>query len=223
MKKFLLNPLCAIIVSILALCVFWMIEVSFYGNNPMLFYAENKGLEIITYTLYVLALFVVLGVSRGHIPPDKKSTFWALLFLWFAAFLREMGVQHWLTKHDTTAIKIRFFTNPNNPLHEKIITAILVIVVVGTALWLFFKYVKQIFKGFFAFNPLYWTVATFGGIMIVSQFCDRFPSKYFKATHVHLDGDILYWLKLFEEGGEACLPILFALCFIQYTLIKTKK
>lgn len=209
-------------VSLIALCLFWLIEICFYNDDPMLFYAENKGLEIITYTLYVLALLVVVWFSHGRIAPDKKSTFWALLFLWFAAFLREMGVQHWLTRHDTTAIKLRFFTNPNNPLHEKLIAAFLVIVVVGTALWLFFKYLKQILKGFFALNPLYWTIVTFGGILVISQFCDRFPSKYFKATHIHLGTDVLYWLKLFEEGGEACLPILFALGFIQYALQKKK-
>ena len=209
-------------VSLIALCLFWLIEICFYNDDPMLFYAENKGLEIITYTLYVLALLVVVWFSHGRIAPDKKPTFWALLFLWFAAFLREMGVQHWLTQHDTTAIKIRFFTNPNNPLHEKLIAAFLVIVVVGTALWLFCKYLKQILKGFFALNPLYWTIVTFGAILVVSQFCDRFPSKYFKATHVHLGADVLYWLKLFEEGGEACLPILFALGFIQYALQKKK-
>ena len=222
MKKILLNPLCAALIATLSLILFKGIDVLFYPNQGLLFYEANQGLEKITYALYGIAGIIALCHERLFLKTNKQSTYLALLFLWLAALLREMGIQHWLTNHDTTAIKLRFFTNPNNPLHEKIISGLLVIVVVGTALWLFAKYLPKIWKGFWKLNPLYWTVVTFGGILIVSQFCDRFPSKYFKATHQELGPIIEEWLKLFEEGGEACLPILFALGFIQYARLKKK-
>lgn len=222
MKKLLFNPLCAGLVALLSLAIFKGLDVLFYPHQGLLFYEANQGLEKITYTLYVGAVLVALSYRGLFLKTNKQSTYFGLLFLWLAALLREMGIQHWLTSHDTTAIKLRFFTNPNNPLHEKIISGLLVIVVVGTALWLFAKYLPKIWKGFWKLNPLYWTVVTFGGILIVSQFCDRFPSKYFKATHEHLSPVVLEWLKLFEEGGEACLPILFALGFIQYARLKKK-
>ena len=222
MKKFLLCPLCAGIIVLLSLALFKGLDVLFYPNKGLLFYEANQGLEKITYGLYVVALGIALHYRTLFLKTDKKTTYFALLFLWLAALLREMGIQHWLTKHDTTAIKLRFFTNPNNPLHEKIISGLLVIIVVGTALWLFLKYLPKIWKGFWKLNPLYWTVVTFGGILIVSQFCDRFPSKYFKATHEQLSPLVKEWLKLFEEGGETTLPILFALGFIQYARLKKK-
>jgi len=222
MKKFLLNPLCAGLVAILSLAIFKGLDVLFYANQELTFYEANQGLEKITYGLYIVAVLVALYYHKLFLKTEKQSTYFGLLFLWMVALLREMGIQHWLTKHDTTAIKLRFFTNPNNPLHEKIISGVLVVIVVGTALWLFLKWLPKIWRGFWKLNPLYWTVVTFGGILIVSQFCDRFPSKYFKATHEHLSPIILEWLKLFEEGGEACLPILFALGFIQYARLKKK-
>ena len=151
---------------------------------------------------------------------DRQASYFALLFLWLSALLREAGIQHWLTDHDTTAIKLRFFTNPNNPLSEKIVAAVLVVVVLGTAVWLLCRYMPGLFRGFFALNPLAWTVATFGGVGIVSQFADRFPSNYFKATGVRLDDTVIYWFKAMEESGEATLPLLFALGFIQYHLLR---
>lgn len=221
-SKILLNPLCACFVAILSLFLFKGIDVLFYADQGLTFYEANQGLEKITYALYIGAVLVALYHRNLFLKTENKSTYFALLFLWLAALLREMGMQHWLTKHDTTAIKLRFFTNPNNPLHEKIISGVLVLIVVGTALWLFLKWLPKIFRGFLKLNPLYWTIITFGGILVISQFCDRFPSRYYKATHEHLNPFILEWLKLFEEGGEACLPILFALGFIQYSRLKKK-
>ena len=219
-KNFLLNPFCAGTIVVLLLYLFKLIDILLYPDGGLLFFEANQGLEKITYALYVGALIVALSYRSMFFKTPLKKTYFGLLFLWLAALLREMGVQHWLTKHDTTAIKLRFFTNPNNPLHEKIISGTLVIIVVGVALWLFFKYLPKIWKGFWKLNPLYWTVVTFGSIMILSQFCDRFPSRYFKATGERLSYPILEVLKLLEEGGEACLPVLFALGFIQFAKLK---
>ncbi|MBQ7413158.1 MAG: hypothetical protein IJV07_02660 [Alphaproteobacteria bacterium] len=222
MQKIILNPLLAGGLSVIALILFKGAECFFYADDPLLFYEANHGLECITYGLYILAGMTAIGFYRDFIKTDKRSTWIALLFLWLAAFLREMGIQHWLTQHDTTAIKLRFFTNPENPLHEKIIAGALVFLVLGVAGWLLVKYFKRMIRGFFHLSPLYWSIATFGGVGLISQICDRFPSKYFKATGLRLDADTALWLKLFEEGGEACLPIIFALAFVQYHQIKKR-
>ena len=222
MRKIILNPLLAGTVFVVALILFKTIECLFYTGEPLLFYEANHGLEYITYGLYILAGITAVCFYRNFIKTDKQSTWVALLFLWLVALLREMGIQHWLTRHDTTAIKLRFFTNPENPLHEKIISGTLILLVLGVAGWLLVKYFKQMIRGFFCLSPLYWSIATFGGIGIISQICDRFPSKYFKATGLRLDADTALWLKLFEEGGEACLPIVFALTFWQYHQMRKK-
>jgi len=223
MKKFLLNPLCAGVISVLALVLFKGIDWLFYPKGSLDFYEANQGLEIVTYVLYGIAGAVLVRYASDFFKKGQKSTFWGLMFLWLVALLREIGIQHWLTKHDTTAIKIRFFTNPNNPIHEKIISGLLVILVLSVAFWLLFKYLKKMVVGFFKLDPVYWTIATFGGLGIISQVCDRFPSRYYKATGDRLDLGILEILKLLEEGGEACLPLLFALGIIQYHLLSRKQ
>ena len=218
MKKIILNPLTAPILTAFFLMYANIFSHWLYAVASLEFFGNES--EVLTYTLYAVGFITALMYYRDFWKTDKQTTYFALLFLFGVTLLREMGAQHWLTKHDTTAIKIRFFTNPNNPLYEKIIAGAIVVVVVGVALWLLIKYIKPMVKGFFSFKPLYWTIATFGGVGMVSQFCDRFPSNYYKATGERLDVIALDVLKLFEEGGESCLPLLFALGFVQYHLMK---
>lgn len=220
MKKVLLSPLFAPVATVLAVGLCIVLSWILHPGNPTFFFDEDGENEFITYACYGIGLIVALGYARDYLKTDRQVSYFALLFLWLSALLREAGIQHWLTDHDTTAIKLRFFTNPNNPLSEKIVAAVLVVVVLGTAVWLLCRYMPGLFRGFFALNPLAWTVATFGGVGIVSQFADRFPSNYFKATGVRLDDTVIYWFKAVEESGEATLPLLFALGFIQYHLLR---
>ena len=220
MQKVLLSPLFAPVATVLAVGLCIALSWILHPGNPTFFFDEDGENEFITYAGYGIGLIVALGYARDYLKTDRQASYFALLFLWLSALLREAGIQHWLTDHDTTAIKLRFFTNPNNPLSEKIVAAVLVVVVLGTAVWLLCRYMPGLFRGFFALNPLAWTVATFGGMGIVSQFADRFPSNYFKATGVRLDDTVIYWFKAVEESGEATLPLLFALGFIQSHLLR---
>ena len=220
MKKVLLSPLFAPVATVLAVGLCIALSWILHPGNPTFFFDEDGENEFITYAGYGIGLIVALGYARDYLKTDRQASYFALLFLWLSALLREAGIQHWLTDHDTTAIKLRFFTNPNNPLSEKIVAAALVVVVLGTAVWLLCRYMPGLFRGFFALNPLAWTVAIFGGVGIVSQFADRFPSNHFKATGVRLDDTVIYWFKAVEESGEATLPLLFALGFIQYHLLR---
>ncbi len=220
MKKVLLSPLFAPVATVLAVGLCIALSWILHPGNPTFFFDEDGENEFITYAGYGIGLIVALGYARDYLKTDRQASYFALLFLWLSALLREAGIQHWLTDHDTTAIKLRFFTNPNNPLSEKIVAAVLVVVVLGTAVWLLCRYMPGLFRGFLALNPLAWTVATFGGVGVVSQFADRFPSNYFKATGVRLDDTVIYWFKAVEESGEATLPLLFALGFIQYHLLR---
>ena len=95
------------------------------------FDVERIGLtETLTYLFYGLGGGIVFMLYEDHLNTPRQKTYYYMCFLWFCALLREMGVQHWLTTHDSTAIKIRFFTNPNNPLYEKVFTFILLLIVV---------------------------------------------------------------------------------------------
>ena len=76
--------------------------------------------------------------------------------------------------------------------------------------------------GFFKFQTLYWTIATFGGVGILTQIADRFPAHYVKATETHLAEPIRFALKILEEGGESLLPLIFAIGLLQFHLILRK-
>ncbi len=175
--------------------------------------------EELTYLFYGVAFGVAMCLACDYIRTPKQGTFFALCFLCLIALLREMGAQHWLTAHDTTAIKMRFFTNPANPLHEKIITAAILLLVVGVAVWLIVKYFKKMVSGFFKLQALYWTIATFALTGVVGKMIDRFPANYAKSTGEHLSEPVTYFCKLLEEGSESFLPLLFALALIQYHFI----
>ena len=188
------------------------------------FDVEKTGVsEAITYLCYFVSFIAVILYAKDYINTPRQKTFLALVFLWLIALLREMGLQHWLTQHDTTAIKIRFFTNPNNPLHEKIISGFLILSVVSIILWLLIKNFKKMFVGFFKREPFYWTIATFGGLGVATQFCDRFPSKYAKHYGKQLDEPIRFAFRILEEFGEAILPLLFAIALIQFHQIISNK
>lgn len=58
--------------------------------------------------------------------------------------------------------------------------------------------VSELFK----LEPLYWTMATFGGVGGVTQFADRFPSRYVKFTGKRLGDPLLFCSKHFDACDE---------------------
>lgn len=172
--------------------------------------------EVLTYLFYGFAAGVAFCCRNDFLNTPKQNTFFALMFLWTAALFREMGIQHWLTTHDTVITKSRFFTNPANPLYEKIIAGTLMILVIAVFAWVVIKYLKKIFVGLIKFETIPCTFWTFTILAIVTQIVDRFPANYLKATGVMLDAPIAFVCKIFEEGGESLLPLLFALALLQY-------
>ena len=223
MKKFFLSPFFAIFFVIIALALYYGISYLIRFNYGVFDIEESGATEVLTYVFYGFTFGVMICFMNDYLHTPRQTTYFALLFLSLAALLREMGIQHWLTQHDSTAIKLRFFTNPNNPLHEKIIAASLVLLVLGVAVYLLIKHLKRMIIGFFKFQPVYWTIATFGALGVTTQFIDRFPANYAKMTGTHLDEPIRFALKIFEEGGESLLPLLFAIGLAQFHVILRKK
>ncbi len=172
--------------------------------------------EVLTYLFYGVGLGVSVCLASDFIHSDKKYTYYAIMFLWLSALFREMGIQHWLTTHDSVITKTRFFTNPNNPWYEKAVAGVLMLLVLSVAIYLVIKYFKKIVTGFFKLKALNWTIVSFGVLVILTQIADRFPANHFKSTGVELSDPVLFILKIFEEGGESLLPLLFAFGMAQY-------
>ena len=223
MKKFFLNPLFATFFTLLMAVLYYTICYVFRFKYGIFDIEEIGASEALTYLFYGFAAGVVLCLYKDYWHTPRQTTFFALCFLWLAALLREMGIQHWLTQHDSTAIKIRFFTNPNNPFYEKVISALVILTVVGVILYLTIKHFKQNFIEFIHFKTIPWTIAAFAGLGFITQIADRFPANYAKATGEHLGEPIRFALKILEEGGESVLPLLFAIGLLQYHFILRKK
>ena len=220
MKKYFLNPFFAPVATVLFLGIFSLISI-FIFDKKMDFFEDAHICGITTYTLYALAVATLLFCIKDF--KEKKVDFAVFLFLLIAAVLREMGIQHWLTKTDTTAFKLRFFTNPNNPISEKILSASILLLVLISVLYLAIKYTIKIWRGFWQKKEIYWTICTLCAMGIVSKFADRLPGNYRKSTGEELDIGIALFCKIIEECGEATLPMLIMIGLLQFHTTNKQK
>ena len=216
MKQYFLNPLFAPFATVLFLILSAFLSIIVFDGS-MAFFEDNHFCGITTYTLYCLAILTLFSCAKDF--KNKKKDFIVFFFLLIAAVLREMGVQHWLTKTDTTAFKLRFFTNPNNPISEKIISASILLIVIVSVLYLIIKYTPKIWRGFWHKETLYWTICSLCAMGILSKFADRLPGNYRKSTGEELDAGIALFFKIIEECGEATLPMLAIIALMQFHLI----
>lgn len=208
-KKCLIAPIFVFLVVILS---FSIIGTRDYHAIEQ---AIDLFLEPFTYCCYAFALGIIICHLQPYQTKQQKKHLVLFFILFGCAVLREMGIQHWLTSTDTTAFKIRFFTNPANPIHEKVIAGFLLLSVFSIIFYLLVYYMPKIIRGFFKLNPLYWTVVTFGCTGIICKIADRLPSNLRKAGY-GLDPIWSVWMELFEETTEMCLPLLCALGFVQF-------
>ena len=116
MKKVFLSPF----FTPIAFTALWVtlitVVLCFFPEQKFLITQEGQILEIFTNIGYVLMLAAMMYFARDY--SDKITSWGIYLFLGMCAFLREAGIQHHLSKTDTTPFKSRFFLNPNNPWGE---------------------------------------------------------------------------------------------------------
>lgn len=224
MKKIINSPKFAVIFLCISMALYFSICFicrSLWGTFDI---EEIGATEISTYLFYGIGAIIISVCAKDFFSDKSKlKSFIAIGFLYITMILRDMGAQHWLTSHDTTVTKIRFFTNPANPLYEKIIAAAVMLGILVILLYVFLKHIKPFIKGLFKFEPVSWTTLTLFIWTIITQITDRFPAEYLKATGVALTEPITFTLKILEEGGESLLPLLIAIAFLQYHYSKTQQ
>lgn len=180
--------------------------------------------EVLTYLFYGFGGGIIFCCAKDFLSDSSKiKTYAAIVFIYITMILRDMGAQGWLTTHDTVVTKIRFFTNPNNPLYEKIIAGFVMGLILVVFLYILIKHIKPLVKGLIKFEAIPWTAVTFFIWMILTQIIDRFPAEFLKSTGSDLAEPIRFAMKIFEEGGESLLPLLIAIMFLQYRTIYCKK
>ncbi|MBO7605172.1 MAG: hypothetical protein J6S61_01715 [Elusimicrobiaceae bacterium] len=218
MKKIFLSPFFAPAFYTLSWGLLLFIVLFFFNAQKFEITTDGQIIDILTYTGYVLMLLTMLFCIKDF--KGKMFFFSIYLTLVIAALLREAGIQHHLTKTDTTPFKSRFFLNPDNPLSEKIIFGAVLIIIFGALLYLAFKYSKHLIVSFFKFDTLTWSIATFCSVLVFAKFADRFPSNWRHLKNLTtLDREFIDIWSLLEESSELFLPYLVIICFIQYHLI----
>lgn len=60
------------------------------------------------------------------------------------------------------------------------------------------------------------TIIVFVILAILTQIADQYPAIYYKEFGFSLSEHLLFILKIFEEGGESLLPLLFGIGIYQF-------
>lgn len=220
LKKYILSPLFAPLSMVLLCSLFLNVIYIVMPFAVPQISEEGQLIDILTYISYSILIFLLLISFKNF--KDKKLDYFTYLFLSICAFLREMGAQHWLTSTDTTAIKIKFFTNPNNPISEKIISGIIILSVLIAILYIAKKYAIYLIKGVFKMDTISWSVGTMVFFGLFSKFIDRLPSNFRKEHGEMISEVIKDNLSVLEETSEIFIPLTAILILIQYYLIKRK-
>ena len=205
----------------LVMCVILCLLAMVMSPQMLMEQTKDGGwIDIATYTAYGIAILTLVVTCRDF--KDNPTLFLALLCLLIAAVLREAGIQHMLTQTDTTAFKIRFFTNPNNPWCEKVRAACILFVMAVISLYVIWETAIPLLKGFFKGHAVSWSIAGLCATTIVSKCVDRAHGNYFKWTGTRISEDLLAYLTLFEEGLELFIPLWAVLACLQHHFICKK-
>ncbi len=222
MKKIFLSPF----FSPIAFCLCWgtllAIVLIYFPEQKYQITHDGEIIEILTNIGYMAMLASLLYFSKDY--TDKITSWGIYLFLGIAAFLRESGIQHHLSKTDTTPFKSRFFLKPENPIGEKIVFGLLLLIIFGAIIYLMVKYTKHLITSFFKLNTVTWTIAVFCSVLVFSKFADRFPGNWRDAHNdVSLPKSHIEVWSLLEESIEIFIPYLVIIALVQYHLIKNKE
>ena len=221
-KNFFLSPFFSPAFYLVLWSALLAVVLIFFPAQKFEITTDGQIIDVLTYIGYALMLITMIWAYKDF---KGKTLCWSIYFmLGIAALLREAGIQHHLSSTDSTPFKSRFFLNPDNPLHEKIIYGLILVLIFGALLYLAVKYTKHLIISFFEFSTLTWSIATFCSVLVFAKFADRFPSHWRHFHHSRaLPQEFIDIWSLLEESSELFLPYLVIIVFIQYHFIKTRK
>lgn len=222
MKKIYLSPFFTPIAFVLSWGLLLATVLIYFPEQKFKITEDGEIIELFTNIGYMGLFAALLYFSKDY--RDKITSWGIYLFLSMCAFLREAGIQHHLSRTDSTPFKSRFFLNPNNPWGEKIVFGLLLLIVFGAILYLAVKYSKHLILSFFKLNTVTWSTAVFCCTLVFAKFADRFPGNWRSAHNgVSLPRAQIEIWSLLEESSELFLPYLVIIMLSQYHLLKNKE
>lgn len=219
MRKLFLSPFFSPLFFMVLWSALVLTVLIFYPEKTFEITTDGELIDVATYTSYGLMLLTMVCVFRDF--KQKRLSWLIYLMLGVCALLREAGIQHHLSKTDSTPFKSRFFLNPDNPLSEKIFYGAVLLILFGAILYLAIKYAKHLTTSFFKLNTITWSIATFCSVLVFAKFADRFPSHYRHVKNLDvLPRSFIDLWSLLEESSELFLPLLVVIAFWQYHILK---
>lgn len=218
-KKYFTDPLFAPIFTLCVGSVCANIVFVFFPQTVPWLSDEGQIIDIVTFGAYGLLFLSLLALLRTFREDRKWADYCIYFFLAIAATAREAGIQHWLASKDSTAIKVRFFTNPENPLSEKVLAATLVALVVITAGGILCKHARYFIPGFFRMDTISWSVVSLGLCGVLGKCIDRIPRSPV-GVFLEMSETVSQNMELVEEISEVFLPFISVIILWQYYLLR---
>ena len=192
---------------------------------------DNNGVSPVE--LMTLPLFALIIPLVWLCPPVSGSVgrkcFWASIYslLGFMALVRQ---QDWhkalmselypqiVSNFRGTVFKMRFLTADDIPLMPKLVVVLFFVLFFVAVVLPLARYALALFKEFFKFNPVAWTMAVFGASSVMVLVLDRLPANL-RHMGVAVSDSSLALMKALEEGGEMMMALFALLAILQAFLI----
>lgn len=223
MKKIFLLPLFTPLAFLITWGIFLAVIFIFFPEQKFKITESGEIIEKMTHGGFILLIAALIYFLRDFKTKNEKISWVIFLILSISALLREMGIQHHLSSTDTTPFKSKFFLNPSNPLSEKILYGLVLLIVFGMIGYLAVKYTKHLITSFFKMNTVTWSTAVLCCTLVFAKFADRFPANYRHSHAEPLSQNTIEIWSLLEESSEVYLPLLAIIILWQYHLIKKIK
>jgi len=126
-----------------------------------------------------------------------------------------------------TPFKMRFLTNGAVPLTAKAFVLFYFGAFFGVFAALLAYYSIKLFKGFFRFHPVAWSMCFFGGSGVMVAVMDRLPAWYRHSNDLGkeevVNNAFGSFCTCFEEGGEMMIAIFALLAILQAHAIYSRR
>lgn len=169
---------------------------------------------------------------------ERRQCAWAALWslLGVMAIVRETDIHKklfaniWPEVASTfkgTVFKMRFLTADGVPLLPKLFVLAVFLVFFAAVLVPLIRYFVPLVKGFFRFEPVAWSAATFGAVSVFVLAIDRLPANLRRWGIVNLRASGheagLAFCKGLEEGAEMIMASIALLALLQSYLLFADK
>lgn len=157
-------------------------------------------------------------------PPSWKRTFWLADFSLISviAVCRKLDLHksliapsHVLGATTGTPFKLKFLTNSNNPLMDRLVVAACFVAAIALCGGTLAYYWRRLLKGLFRMHPVCWSIAFMGGTAILCQIADRLPATLRHSFSIQLSPRLFSLASVMEEGQEPLLALFAILAILQ--------